>query len=402
MTLARLVRGIDCFHLVVDIVAGRPDREGTFALMHVSFEPVRSSMRRATTALIATALAAGGVAAAVGPAGEAAAATGCRVSYVVLAQWTTGFATTVTITNLGDPINGWTLRFAFPSPEQRVTQSWSATWSQSGQDVSAASLAWNAALGTNGSTMIGFLGAWSGSNPVPTAFTLNGVPCTGSVLPTPTRTTTTRPPIADFPPIVDLLQPTAGAVFTAPATIALRATATVGGGHRITNVTFIADGAPIATGATTSTSDGYQAQWMVPAGEPGTSTTYLVSVRASTSQGLTGGPAPILITVVTPPATGTNQPPAVSLTNPDRASFYLEPTTITLVADATDADPGDVINRAELYNGTTLIATSATNSGLHHQFPVALAAATSYTFRVRVYDSAGGVGISNPLGISVR
>ena len=359
-------------------------------------------MRKALTALVATTLAAGGVAAALAPAGVAAAATGCRVSYVVNSQWTTGFSTTITITNLGDPINGWTLRFAFPTTDQRITHSWSATWSQSGQDVSAASLAWNAALGTNTSTVIGFLGAWSGSNPVPTSYTLNGALCTGSLLPTPTRTTTTRPPVADFPPIVNLLLPTAGAVFTAPATIPLLATATVGGGHRITNVTFLADGAQIATGSTTSTSDGYHAQWMVAAGEPGTSTTYAVSVRASSSQGFTNGTTPILITVVTPPATGTNQPPAVVLSDPARRTFYQEPTTITLLADATDPDPGDAINRAELYNGTTLIATTATNSGLHYQFPVALAAASSYTFRVRVYDSAGGVGISNALSISVR
>ncbi|MET0416479.1 MAG: cellulase family glycosylhydrolase [Actinoplanes sp.] len=139
----------------------------------------------------AVALAAGAVAVATLPA--AAAATGCSVTYTIQSQWAGGFTANVGVTNLGSPVSSWTLAFDLPSPEQKVTQGWSATWAQSGTQVTATSVSWNGSLGTGASTSIGFLGAWSGSNPVPTSFSLNGARCTGSVNP-PSSEPTTAPP----------------------------------------------------------------------------------------------------------------------------------------------------------------------------------------------------------------
>jgi aryl-phospho-beta-D-glucosidase BglC (GH1 family) len=140
-------------------------------------------------------VAAGLVAAATVPA--AAASSGCSVNYVVQSQWPGGFSGNVTITNLGSPVSSWALTFAFPAAGQSVTQGWSATWTQSGAQVTAASLSWNGSLATNASTTIGFNGAWSGSNPVPAAFALNGTACTGSVsTSTPSATPTSASPSA--------------------------------------------------------------------------------------------------------------------------------------------------------------------------------------------------------------
>ncbi|WBB78222.1 cellulose binding domain-containing protein [Micromonospora sp. WMMD882] len=358
-------------------------------------------MRKSLTAVLAGVVAAAAVGVGMAYAGVASAAAGCRVDYVVGSEWAGGFNAEVTITNLGDPVDGWTLGFTFPAAGQRLAHTWSATWDQSGQQVSATNLPWNATLGTNRSTVIGFVGAWSGSNPAPTTFTLNGRPCTGAILPTPTPTRTTPPPVADWPPQVAFLSPAAGAVYTAPVTIPLAATATVGGGVSITSVSFRVDGVTVAQGVPAG-SNRYEAQWTPPTGDPGTSTTYVVSVSAGTSQSLSGSAPPIRITVVTPPTSGGNHPPAVSLSTTSGSSYFLEPTIVTLVADATDADPGDGVDRAELYSGATRIATSATGSGQRYQFQVDLAAATSYTFTVRVYDSHGGIGISNPLNFTVR
>jgi hypothetical protein len=125
-----------------------------------------------------------------------AATAGCSVTYRVTSQWQGGFQSDVAITNLGDPLTSWSLGFDFPSSAQQVTQGWSATWSQSGAHVTATDASWNGSLATKASTSIGFTGAWSGSNPVPTAFTVNGVACTGSTAPTttpPTTTPTTAP-----------------------------------------------------------------------------------------------------------------------------------------------------------------------------------------------------------------
>jgi beta-glucosidase len=104
----------------------------------------------------------------------------CKVVYVPNDWGGGGFGANITITNTSTTtINNWTLRFTFPGT-QKVTQGWSATWTQSGADVTAASLSWNGVLAPGASTGIGFNGSYTGSNPTPTAFTLNGAPCSTS------------------------------------------------------------------------------------------------------------------------------------------------------------------------------------------------------------------------------
>ncbi|MBO0868567.1 MAG: cellulose binding domain-containing protein, partial [Micromonosporaceae bacterium] len=57
---------------------------------------------------------------------------------------------------------------------QQITQAWNASVSQSGTQVTATDLGWNATLG---SAEWGFIGSFASSNGVPNAFALNGVPC---------------------------------------------------------------------------------------------------------------------------------------------------------------------------------------------------------------------------------
>ena len=134
------------------------------------------------------------------PTTSAMAATGCSVTYTTN-SWSGGFTASVTITNLGDAVNDWTLGFSFPDSGQRLTQGWSATWSQSGSAVTARSMSWNGALATGASTNIGFNGNFTGNNPSPTSFTLNGTVCTGSVTtPPPTTPPPTTPPPTTPPP----------------------------------------------------------------------------------------------------------------------------------------------------------------------------------------------------------
>jgi len=72
-------------------------------------------------------------------AAEAHAAAGCRVTWTVSNSWPGGFGVSTEITNLGDPVNGWTLTFAFPSG-QTISQIWNATQTQSGAQVSVLSV----------------------------------------------------------------------------------------------------------------------------------------------------------------------------------------------------------------------------------------------------------------------
>ncbi|MFE2615347.1 cellulose binding domain-containing protein [Micromonospora chalcea] len=122
----------------------------------------------------------------------AAAAAACRVDYRITNQWSGGFGADVTVTNLGDPVNGWTLGWSFAAGQQ-VVQAWNATVSQSGAQVSARDAGYNAAIGTGGTANFGFNGSWNNaSNPVPAAFTLNGTACTGA--PSTSAPPSTPPP----------------------------------------------------------------------------------------------------------------------------------------------------------------------------------------------------------------
>ncbi|MFF0308840.1 cellulose binding domain-containing protein [Streptosporangium sp. NPDC004379] len=138
------------------------------------------------------------------------AAAGCRVDYAVTSQWGGGFTGDVKVTNLGDPVNGWTLTWSF-SAGQQVTQAWNATVTQSGSQVTAKDAGYNAALATGAAATFGFNGSLTGSaNPVPAAFALNGVACTGSTGPTATPTAT--------PTVTPTATPTATPTVTPTAT----------------------------------------------------------------------------------------------------------------------------------------------------------------------------------------
>jgi hypothetical protein len=118
----------------------------------------------------------------------------CKVDYSVQSQWSTGFTAGIKLTNTGSSAyNGWTLAFTFPNASQKVTQGWSATWTQSSQNITAKNLDWNKNIASGASTNIGFNGSFSGLNPMPTSFTINGQTCNTSVTPSPVYTFTPAP-----------------------------------------------------------------------------------------------------------------------------------------------------------------------------------------------------------------
>lgn len=122
----------------------------------------------------------------------------CTVEYAVTGQWDSGFQGSVKVTNNQAALSGWKLTFDFAGGQQ-VSQGWNAKWSQSGTIVTAANEGWNGALGTGASVSAGFLASWSGSNPAPAAFKLNGTPCNVDAEPT-TPPPTTPPPSGGTPP----------------------------------------------------------------------------------------------------------------------------------------------------------------------------------------------------------
>ncbi|HEY3749941.1 MAG TPA: cellulose binding domain-containing protein [Pseudonocardiaceae bacterium] len=105
----------------------------------------------------------------------------CAVNYVVTNGWGNGYVTDITVTDTGpNPINGWTLAFAFPTDSESLSSSWNGNWSTDGANVLVTNLDWNAQLAADAgnSADIGFVGANNGAYPSPASFTLNGTVCT--------------------------------------------------------------------------------------------------------------------------------------------------------------------------------------------------------------------------------
>src|SRR5882724_12791837 len=126
-------------------------------------------------ACVAAVLAIGGAASATPTASTKPAATtpSCQVAYSVTNDWGTGFGIAITITNNGPALTSWTLGYSYGG-NQKLQQGWSATWSQTGAQVTATNASWNGNLATGGSTQIGgnFTNS-GGTNTAPTVFTIN-------------------------------------------------------------------------------------------------------------------------------------------------------------------------------------------------------------------------------------
>ncbi|HLG79166.1 MAG TPA: cellulose binding domain-containing protein [Ktedonobacteraceae bacterium] len=121
-----------------------------------------------------------------------AASSYCQVTYTITNQWTGGFGANIVIENTSSSAwSSWTLTFTFPANGQSVTQGWNGVFSQSGQNVTVTNASYNGNVAVNGTAIPGFNGAWTSSNPVPTAFSVNGNACNGaSTTPTPGTTPT--------------------------------------------------------------------------------------------------------------------------------------------------------------------------------------------------------------------
>ncbi len=103
----------------------------------------------------------------------------CNITYRQTTQWPTGFQGEVTVKNNGPAINGWTVGFTFPGT-QTVYELWNGVYTQTGPNVTVTNAPYNAMIPTGGTVTFGFNANWSGSNPLPTSFALNGQSCGGS------------------------------------------------------------------------------------------------------------------------------------------------------------------------------------------------------------------------------
>lgn len=111
---------------------------------------------------------------------SSAMAQNCRVSYSITNSWTGGFQAAITITNTGpSSISAWTLQWTF-SGNQQITNGWNGSFGQNRQTVTVTSLSYNGTIASGSNVSgIGFTANSTGTNTLPSSFTLNGSTCQG-------------------------------------------------------------------------------------------------------------------------------------------------------------------------------------------------------------------------------
>ncbi|WP_225095369.1 glycoside hydrolase family 48 protein [Streptomyces sp. CoH27] len=153
-----------------------------------------------------------------------AASVQCSVDYTTN-DWGSGFTAGLTITNRGtDAVNGWTLSYAY-SGNQKLSNGWNGTWSQSGQTVTVQNASYNGTIAAGAAVTTGAQFTYSGTNTAPASFSVNGTTCAG----------------AHQPPVTVLTSPSAGAVYTQGDAIPLAATAAAADNATISKVEFYDD-----------------------------------------------------------------------------------------------------------------------------------------------------------------
>ncbi len=148
------------------------------------------------------------------------------------------------------------------------------------------------------------------------------------------------------PPQVSLWSPADKATFTAPAIVNLAATAT-DADNGVAQVEFYANNNLVGTAKTSP----YTHSWTPAAG------TYSLTAVARDTAGAVATSAPRSITVNG--GGQTNTPPTVSLTAPAAGATYAAPASVTISANAADAN-GSVV-RVDFYAGSTLVGSDTTS-----------------------------------------
>lgn len=101
----------------------------------------------------------------------------CSLVYRVDNDWGTGFVTTVQVTNRSAAVwDGWTVTWTFDG-NQQIVNLWNGQYVQTGQAVQVSHADWNRTVSPNSTVEFGFQASYSGANPPPADFRVNGQDC---------------------------------------------------------------------------------------------------------------------------------------------------------------------------------------------------------------------------------
>ena len=187
---------------------------------------------------------------------------------------------------------------------------------------------------------------------------------------------------ANQPPTATLTSPANGATFTAPASISLTANAADADGT-VVRVDFY-NGTTLLGSDTTAP---YAWTWTnVAAG------TYSLRATAVDNAGAATSSSTATVTV----SAAGNSAPTATLTSPANGATFTAPASISLTANAADAD-GTVV-RVDFYNGTTLLGSDTTAP---YAWTWTNVAAGTYSLRATAVDNAGAATSSSTATITV-
>jgi Bacterial Ig domain len=147
---------------------------------------------------------------------------------------------------------------------------------------------------------------------------------------------------------VSLTAPPNNSLYALPATLTIKAAASVTAPASVARVEFYANGALIGTDATRA----FTFAWTNPA--PGT---YLLTAIAYDSAGGQATSAARAVTVA-----AANQAPTVNLTSPANNSAFALPATVTLKAGASAPENNDTVAKVDFFANGTLIGTDASKA----------------------------------------
>jgi acid phosphatase type 7 len=183
---------------------------------------------------------------------------------------------------------------------------------------------------------------------------------------------------ANAAPTVSLTAPGNGSSYTAPASIALSASAADSDGS-VARVEFFNGGTLIGSDTTAP----YSVTWSnVGAG------TYNLSARATDNAGASTTSSSVAVTVTG--STAVNVAPTVSVTSPANGAVFTAPAHVNVAVNAADSDGS--IARVELLQGSTVLATDVSAP---YSFALSVPTAGTFTFTVRATDNLGATGSAN-------
>ncbi len=189
--------------------------------------------------------------------------------------------------------------------------------------------------------------------------------------------------VTPAPPVVAIVSPANGSIFTVGSRISLEATASEFNGT-ISTVSFYNASTLLATRSMTSSS--YNYNWdNVPAGG------YTLTAVATDINGVSTTSRPITVTVVS------SSVPMVAVTSPANDSIYIAGANITMTASV--AESNGTIREVFFYDRTYYLGSSAVSpyTYIWNNVP-----AGTYSLTVEATDNNGGTLISAPVHITVN